>query len=76
MTNRVKRDEEKTEKYVQVHHPGYTVKQINVIVDVLGGESKTFGKQLAAVSRKRDRQTDRQTETKRKERDKDRAGEV
>ena len=55
VTNRVKKDEEKTEKYAQLReklkalHQGYTVNQINVIVDVLGAESKTLGKQLAAV---------------------------
>ena len=55
VTNRVKRQKEKTEKRAQVReelkarHPGYTVKQITVIVDVLRGESKTLGKQLAAL---------------------------
>ena len=55
VTSRVKKDEEKTAKYAQVReefkapHPGYTVKQINVIVDVLGVESKALGKQLPAV---------------------------
>ena len=55
VTNRIKKDEEKTAKYQQVceelkaRNPNYTVKQINVIMDVLGGMSITLGKQLTAV---------------------------
>ena len=55
VTNRIKKDEEKTAKYQQVRkelkarNPNYTVKQINVIMDVLGGLSMTLGKQLTAA---------------------------
>ena len=56
VTNRIKKDEElKTEKYqlvreeLKARNPNYTVKQINVIMDVLGGMSMTLGKQLTAV---------------------------
>ena len=55
VTNTTKKDEEKTAKYEHVpeelkaRNPNYTVKQINVIMDVLGGMSMTLGKQLTAV---------------------------
>ena len=55
VTNRIKKDEEKMAKYQQVReelkarNPNYTVKQINIIMDVLGGMSMTLGKQLTAV---------------------------
>ena len=55
VTNTTKKDEEKTAKYGKVREefearsPNYTVKQINVIMDVLGGMSMTLGKQLTAV---------------------------
>ena len=55
VTNRIKKDEEKMAKHQQVReelkarNPNYTVKQINVIMDVLGGVSMTLGKQLTAV---------------------------
>ena len=55
VTNTTKKDEEKTAKYEKVREefearsPNYTVKQINVIMDVLGEISMTLGKQLTAV---------------------------
>ena len=55
VTKRIKKNEEKAAKYQQVReelkacNPNYTVIQINVIMDVLGGVSMTLGKQLTAV---------------------------
>ena len=55
VTNTTKKDEEKTAKYEKAREEfearslNYTVKQINVIMDVLGGMSMTLGKQLTAV---------------------------
>ena len=38
-----------TERELKARNPNYSVEQINVIMDVLGGMSMTLGKQLTAV---------------------------
>ena len=63
VTNRIKKDEEKTAKFreeLKACIPNYTLKRINVIMDVLGGMSLTLGKQLTAelVHRRQSAQSD------------------
>ena len=50
--NREKKEEEKTRKYaalrweIKQRNPGYKVKQINIVMDVLGGYSKDVGRRM------------------------------